>query len=152
MILLAYDGSEHARHAIATAGSLLSGRAVVAYVSPSEAQGLPAAAPDLAGSLAVPAPLPEADEQQEHARGILDEGCQLAADAGFDVQREVLHGTGARGIRETLLSAADERYISLIVVGQRGMGSPTAAVPGGVCDGLIRHSSHPVLVVPSPES
>lgn len=150
MILLAYDGSEDAGRAIATAGALVSGRAVVLHVASHESEGL-MAAPHGAGAPMGVTPLPEEREQEEaRARGVADQGRRLAADAGFDAEPQVLRGGGARGVREAILSAADEHDASVIVLGRRGMGPVTAALLGSVSDSVVRHARRPVLVVPPP--
>ncbi len=53
-----------------------------------------------------------------------------------------------RGVWETILTVADERDAEAIVVGRRGVSRLESVLMGSVSNGLVQHSSRPVLVMP----
>jgi nucleotide-binding universal stress UspA family protein len=145
-VLLAYDGSTHSRRAIDVAGGFLCGPALVVYVVSVGAPVLPAA------GAGVPAPPPdiEALERAAVQRGerVLAEGCERAAAAGFVPEPVLERGDGVRSVWEAIVRVADERDAQVIVVGRRGMSTVKALVVGSVADGVVQHTTRPVVVVP----
>jgi nucleotide-binding universal stress UspA family protein len=117
-VLLAYDGSTEAKHAIATAGELLGGHAVVvhAYATPT-ADAEVIAGPGVA--LAVdPVITAEAEQRaREQARAIVDEGVAVAGAAGFDAQPELVPGDGVHAVWNAIVALAERYDASVIVVG-----------------------------------
>lgn len=147
-ILIGYDGSGGAGHAIAEAGRMLaSARAVVVYV------WLPLSHVLLWNPLIEGAgPLEEQagmlDEQGRRAAGRLAEaGAERAREAGLSATARVAETR--HGIWRVLLACADEEDARLIVIGSHGM-SGVAAVLGSVAAGVVHHAHRPVLVVPEP--
>jgi nucleotide-binding universal stress UspA family protein len=144
--ILAYDGSEAAREAIAAAGALLGGGpALVVHVwlPPSHVllwnpliKG--------AGPLTGPAEMLDASAA-EGAQRLAAEGAEHASAAGFAAEPltvPVEHGTW-----RTLLRVARDRRVRLIVVGSHGM-SPLDVALGTVADRVTTHADRPVLMVP----
>jgi nucleotide-binding universal stress UspA family protein len=145
VIVLAYDGSDDARRAVATAGELLDGPAVALHVVMLDQMLAPAGA---TGGVALPAAdLSTESELMERGRAVAAEGAELARAAGFQAEPLIERGTGVRGVWETILSVADARDARLIVVGRRGVSRLESALMGSVSNGLAQHSARPVLVV-----
>ena len=123
-LVIGYDGSVPARHAITAAGALFRGRrAIVAHAGEREIAGEGVQAAVAAG---------------------LNAERLLVPKAPLDVVRP-------EGAAWSPLSAvADEHQAAAIVVGSRGTGALRRFVLGSVTDGLLRHARRPVLVVPEP--
>ena len=145
-VLLAYDGSDPAREAIAAAGGLLGGGpALVLHVwlPPSHVllwnpliKG--------PGPLAEPAELLD-ESATEGAQRLAAEGAGHAGACGFEAEPlavPVEHGTW-----RTLLRVAREHHARLVVVGSHGM-SPLDVALGTTADRVTTHADRPVLMVP----
>lgn len=144
-VLLCYDGSEGARHAIEVAGGLLKNHEARVFYSWESWTARARVAGAVSGSVAGMAR--ELDEiGEEQSSDLVDAGCGAAAEAGFRALPVSVRGEGAvwRGI----LDRASEQNASLIVVGSRGM-SGLSAVLGSVSHGVVHHAKRPVLVVPA---
>jgi len=137
-LLLCYDGSEGAEHAIAAAGELLRGRQAVvlncweSWVAHAPVQGMTAELDEI----------PQGLSEQTVA-----DGARLAADAGF--APEPLSARAAGAPWRAVLDAADEADAALIVLGSRGLTGLSRAL-GSVSNRLVHHSQRPVLIVPEP--
>jgi nucleotide-binding universal stress UspA family protein len=143
-LLLCYDGSEGARHAIAVAGrELLRQPALVLHSWESWV----AEAPSLAGVSAtvqgVAAELDDIADDQSADRTA--QGVQLAEQAGFDAEGLSERASGPAW--KAILDTADRHDCAAVVVGSRGLTGISAAL-GSVSNGVIHHSRRPVLVVP----
>jgi nucleotide-binding universal stress UspA family protein len=149
-ILLAYDGSEDAKHAISTAGELLRGPAVVVHVY---ATPLPATAamPGPGIALAIdPAVTVELEDQaREQADIVVREGVQLARAAGFNPEPELIPGDGVHAVWNAIVTVAEQRDVSVIVIGHRHLSWLEDKLLGSVDSGVVKHAARPVLVVPA---
>ena len=147
MILIAYDGSESASHAIAAAGEILGhGPATVLHVWDPPASFLPS---DPFGGLTTWSAEQVAELESvvlERANGIVDEGVTLARKAGFAAQGR-LESTIAATWR-AILEVADELDATLIVVGARGLPAVESMMLGTVSNAIVHHAHRPVLVIP----
>jgi len=145
IVVLTYDGSQDARRAIAVAGGLLGGRpAVVVHVQIQIPPPMIGAAPDG----------PAEDEAVERymearSRRVLEEGIDLAAKAGFEPEGVNRIADGVAGVWHAIIEVAKERDAELIVVGHRGLSRIKSALLGSVSNGVVNHSSVPVLTVPA---
>jgi nucleotide-binding universal stress UspA family protein len=148
-VILAYDGSEDAVRAIASAADLLGKREVIvqtvwtsyrATVSPGDV-GIPAA-----GAAAGSERLDE--ELAARAQRTAEEGAAAAARAGMRASAEAVVEQGS--IYRTLLDSARDRDAEAVVVGSRGQSAIRAALIGSVAMGLVHHAHVPLLVVPPP--
>lgn len=150
-VLIAYDGSDPARAAVAAAGALFGGAdAIVATVYPPP--------PSIeAGRLARPA-LPDAmiregiermrEQAEEKAQGIAQEGAQLAADAGLKATPAIHAGVSAwRALREAA-AAADA---DVVAAGTRGQGPLSRLFLGCTASSLLHHADRPLLLAPTGE-
>jgi nucleotide-binding universal stress UspA family protein len=150
-ILLAYDGSSDAQQAIATAGRLLRGPAVLAHVYASPTPPV-AAMPGPGIALAIDPAVTAEDEQRalERARAVVNEGLELARAAGFDPQPELVPGDGVHGVWNALVSLAERHDASVIVLGHGHLTWLEEKLLGRVDSSVVKHAGRPVLVVPGP--
>jgi len=128
--LVAYDGSEAAKRALALAAELTgtSGSIVVAHVA------APLGEPDFAGS-------PDVEDPEQEL---------LLAEARSAIARGGVHAATLRrrGDAATeLIAAGDELDVDLIVVGSRGRGPFTSAFLGSVSASVAGGAHAPVAVV-----
>jgi nucleotide-binding universal stress UspA family protein len=136
-ILVAVDGSDHARRAALTAARFAreigaSLTLLTVYHQPPGFEGEPDYSDDLEAAL-------------RRAEGILDvEVAAVKADGGPAVERETL--AGAQPGR-TLLDAAESGRYDLLVMGTRGLGRLQRALMGSVSAQVAAHSPIPVLIV-----
>jgi nucleotide-binding universal stress UspA family protein len=145
LIVVGYDGSEDADHAIAAAGATLPGRqALIVHVwqVPLEPGHVPAA------PIALPPMEEQRDEAARHAQGVVESGVARAREAGLEAEPITRMGAGAADVAGVLQEIAEERDAALIVVGHRGLGRLRAALLGSVSDAVVRNATRPVLVVP----
>jgi nucleotide-binding universal stress UspA family protein len=147
-ILIGFDGSRGAEHAIAQAGPLLApAPAVVVHVwLPLSHALLWNPLIEGAGPLAEQAEM--LDEQGRTAAAALAEaGAELARDAGLPATARLAETR--HGIWRVLLACADEYDARLIVIGSHGI-SAVAGLLGSVAAGVVHHARRPVFVVPEP--
>jgi nucleotide-binding universal stress UspA family protein len=120
-LMLAYDGSDAARAAVAAAARLFPGReAVIAHVWD-----------------------PAVDEHRVH--DLLDEGRALALQHGLTARTRLIPSFD--GVWQGILKAADDDDASVVVAGSRGRGAVASALLGSVSSGLVHHAERPTLVV-----
>jgi nucleotide-binding universal stress UspA family protein len=144
-VLLCYDDSENARHAIEQAGQLAANKeATVLHVWQSWVPHAPTYVPVVSGAIGSMArELDEiADEQSSELTGL---GVAAATAANFDADSVSERCNGA--VWQAILESSDRADASLIVLGSRGM-TGLSAVLGSVSHGVLHHSERPVLIVP----
>jgi nucleotide-binding universal stress UspA family protein len=145
-VVIAYDGSDHARAAIEQAGALLRFRwaVVVCVWSPIEV-----AAP--AATVAIPAGVALAGargldaDRQRRAERLAAEGAELARRASFAVETRTIGRDGPAW--RAIVDCAAELDAAAIVTGTRGRSLPAAALLGSTAEGVLHHAHRPVLVV-----
>lgn len=142
-ILVCYDGSAGAQHAIAVAGALFAGRhAVILDVGPLDLVAETYAAGSL-GASDIGNAVYEGTLEQAEA------GAVLARQAGLDAEaRAAVDAPTWRGIIEV----ADEIDAALIVLGSDGRTDLSELLEGSVSHDVAEHAGRPVLVVPSPRA
>jgi nucleotide-binding universal stress UspA family protein len=148
-ILLCYDGSPSAKHALSVAHATLgSGPVTLLHV-----WNPPAAVLADAFSLKTISNEPSTAELErlalERARAISDEGQELARQLGFAVEARLERNEGA--MWQTILNVAAETDSELIVIGTRGTTAVQSALLGSVSNAVVHNSRRPVLVVPTPD-
>lgn len=146
-VLLAYDGSDAADEAVATAGRLFAGReAVVLRVWRSPIRH------SLTGAAMVDVPAWGTREMVEDIDGIAASWAQqLAADGVALAER---HGLSARPmvaeseepVAAGILRAADELGAAVVVTGRRGRSALAGTVFGSVSSALLHAAERPLLV------
>jgi nucleotide-binding universal stress UspA family protein len=143
-ILICYDGSEDADHAIASAAALLGRRRAVVLdvASPlTTAESFAALGPMLPGEafeeMNADAALQTAATGAEHARR-----------AGFDAEaRDGIAAPTWEGIADV----ADEIDAAVIVIGSRGL-KGVRELAESLSHQVAEHATRPVLIVPPPRS
>ena len=146
-LLICYDGSEDAKHAIRQAGGLLAAKpALVMTVWP------PAASLDSfgwAGETAGMANFVELDRAgAENAGRIADEGVRFAHQAGLEAERVAIQATGP--IWKTVIETADRHDAAAIVMGSRGLTGVRSMLLGSVSNAVVHHADRPTLIVHRP--
>jgi nucleotide-binding universal stress UspA family protein len=133
-ILLAVDGSEHARKAVALALDVArKSNADVAVVHVREH------IVDIGGTWE--------QESRSRAQAILDHACEELEEAGLttrQILRRSLAGSGR--VAQEIVDTADAEDASLIVMGSRGVSDLRGLLLGSVAHKVLQLSSQPVLV------
>ena len=131
-ILVAYDGSEAAGHALTRAGEIaLRGHELtVISVVPLQASGPRSAGPIMSGDV------------EEHGRELTDAVAKLKA-AGVDAQTIEAVGHPA----ESIVDEAERGGFGLIVVGHRGHHGVARFLLGSTALRVVTHAHCDVLVV-----
>jgi nucleotide-binding universal stress UspA family protein len=145
--VVAYDGSDGARAAIAAAARLLGGRpATLVHVWNSPMRNT------LSGRALARAPMPElrqfsAEYEQyfaDAAAAVAEDGVALAREAGLDASGQTVEsGSGAW---RALAEVAAELGVAVIVAGSRGRGGLASTILGSVSSGLVHNAETPVLI------
>ena len=142
-LLLCYDGSEDARHAIQRAGELFTGRrALVVTV------WQPTVAP---GSLGFSEAAGMVDFAQldraaaEDGARIADDGVRIAQEAGLRAEPIAVEATGP--IWRTIVELADRELAATIVMGPRGLTGLRATLLGSVSNAVVHHDDRPTLII-----
>jgi nucleotide-binding universal stress UspA family protein len=145
--LIAYDGSDGARDAIAAVARLMPQRAViVAHAWPSPLQR------SFAGEELAAMPLPGGNDVTQELDDALaadglataEEGAAAAQEAGLDARALAVEAIG--GAWRALAAAARAEAAAVMVAGSRGRGALGATVLGSVSSALAHNAELPVLV------
>jgi nucleotide-binding universal stress UspA family protein len=143
-ILIAYDGSEHARHAIEFASAELGGGAaevVHAWEPLSSASSRLAVYAFVAGAGGE-----ELEYERKQAESKAEEGAELARQAGFEASAVAIQSEGP--VSAALIDYINERRPRLVVMGTRGLTGLRSVVAGSVSHSVSAHAHVPVLIVP----
>jgi nucleotide-binding universal stress UspA family protein len=146
-LLLYYDGSEHAKHAIEHAGRVLGGRTalVVTVWQPTPALGssAPAGATDN--------PLDFVDVERAAAdlgERVARDGVHIAQQAGLHAKPVAVEATGP--VWKTIVEIADRHDAATIVMGSRGLTHRRPALHASVPSAIVHHAHRPTLIIPQP--
>jgi nucleotide-binding universal stress UspA family protein len=139
-VLLGYDGSSEAAHAIARAGELFPRRRAVLVHAWSPFRNI----------WNVEAGWPNIDDGPLRlaAARTAKKGLELARAAGFDAVSLVVEAD--EGIPAAIADAAADSDAEMIVVGSRGQTGLRSLLLGSVSRALTQCSRCPVVVIPSP--
>jgi nucleotide-binding universal stress UspA family protein len=144
--VLAYDGSGPADGALRAAQDLLRPRPAslaTAWQSASYVHGLALLAVPPAVALKGADELD--DETRRRAQAVATNGAQQLGAAGWQCETAVPE---ARNVAHAIIGAADARDAAIVVTGTRGRSRVAAALLGSTAEGILRHASRPVLLVP----
>ena len=144
-LILCYDGSEDAKHAIQRASELLAARRALVLTV-----WLPAAVlgPGL-GETAVMVNFAELDRvaAEEGAR-VAEEGVQIARAVGLEAEPVAVKADGP--VWHTIVEAADRCDAAAIVMGSRGLTPLRSILLGSISTGVLHHADRPTLVIRRP--
>jgi nucleotide-binding universal stress UspA family protein len=146
-LILCYDGSEDARHAIRRAGELFAGRParVVSVWQPTAAPGGLGFAGETAGMV----DLFELDRAAAKAGdSVADEGARLAREAGLLAEPLAVQAAGP--VWKTIVELADRDDAATIVMGSHGRAGLRAMLLGSVSSAVVHHADRPTLIVRRP--
>ena len=132
-ILVAYDGSEPAGHALTRMGQIapsLNAEVTVISVVPLQPSGPRSAGPVMSGDV------------EEHGRE-LDEAVAKLKELGIEAARIEAVGHPA----ESIVDEADRGKFDLIVVGHRGLHGVARFLMGSTATRVVTHAHCDVLVV-----
>jgi nucleotide-binding universal stress UspA family protein len=148
-ILVCYDGSDRAAHAITVAGQLFPGAtATILHIwEPVE---------HIVARYAVLTPylgeeIDSADEGVEkQSTTVAQAGAKLAQDAGLNATAHSESVTTT--IWEAVIDAATKLDADVIVTGTRGLHGVREVLVGTLSHALLQHSELPVLAIPAHET
>jgi nucleotide-binding universal stress UspA family protein len=148
-LLLCYDGSEDAKHAIERAGDLFAGRhaLVVTVRRPFPAMDTVAVLGATGGMVNVV----EVERASAEIDGrVAEEGVRIAQEAGLDAEPVAIESTGP--VWETIVGVAYRHDAATIVMGSRGLTGLRSILLGSVSNAVVHHADRPTLIIPRPVS
>jgi nucleotide-binding universal stress UspA family protein len=143
-LLIGYDGSEHAKHAIRSAARLLTVRdaLVVTVWQPTSDVGAFAwygAGPNVVN-------FAELDRAGAEAGGrVAEEGAQIAREVGLRAESVAIEATPP--VWKTIVETADLHDAAAIVIGSRGLTGLRSMLLGSVSNAVVHHTDRPTLVI-----
>jgi nucleotide-binding universal stress UspA family protein len=147
-ILLCYDGSPSAKHAISVAHETLGHMpATLLHVWNSPVEFLAAAPFGTASGEGGPSIAELERLSLERAQEIAQEGNELARELGLAVDTRIERNDSS--VWQTILGVAAETDAELIVIGTHGATAVQSLLLGSVSNAVIHHSKRRVLVVPA---
>jgi nucleotide-binding universal stress UspA family protein len=146
-LVLCYDGSEDAGHAIQRAGALFPGRRALVVTA-----WQPTAVPSSLGFAGEAAGVVDFAELDRAAADdgvrLADEGARIARQAGLIAEPVAVEAAGA--VWKTIVDIADRDDAATIVMGSRGLTGLRALVLGSVSSAVVNHADRPTLIVRRP--
>lgn len=143
-VLIAYDGSEQAKVAIAEAGRILGdGRPAVVLTVREPIESYDFAG--LGGATTLdPATVSAMQEAaQNEATVVAEEGAELARAAGFEAETRVEVGPSPW---QEIVAVADQLDADVIAIGSRGRTGLKKVLLGSVASAVAQHSGRSVLI------
>ncbi len=143
-LLLCYEGSADAKHAIEHAGSVLGGRdaLVVTVWQPT---------PALRSSASAGATDSTFDFVEVHraAAGpgerVARDGVRIAQQAGLPAKPVAVEATGS--VWKTIIEIADRHDAAIIVMGSRGLTGLRPMLQGSVSSAIVHHADRPTMII-----
>jgi nucleotide-binding universal stress UspA family protein len=147
-ILIAYDGSDDAKAAIAFAGRQFPGQQAV-VLTVWERLAMTTARASAGLMMTFDQTGVEDEAVAEAMTALARQGAELARQAGLEATPRCEPDSVA--VWSTIVDVADELDADLIVTGTRGLGGVRSLLLGSTSDRVLHHARRPVLVVPGAE-
>ncbi|WP_373291578.1 universal stress protein [Nocardia camponoti] len=150
-MLIAYDGSPHAKRAIEYAGRFLAADRAILLTAWEPMVRQAARVSGMAGVMQ-PDWVPDGEREDiafTDAKEINAEGVALAGAAGMNAEARMVESRTT--IWNAIVDTADELDVDIIVAGTRGVSGLKALVHSSVAEAVLKHGHRPVLLVPPPE-
>src|SRR3954447_2560775 len=125
-LLLCYDGSEDAKHAIEHAGTVLGGRDALVVTVTFDFVDVDGAAADLGERVA-------------------RDGVRIAQQAGLHAKPVAVEATGP--VWKTIVEIADRHDAAIIAMGSRGLTGLRPMLLGSVSSAIVHHADRPTLII-----
>ena len=147
-MLICYDGSEDAKHAIERAATLVGrGRqAVVVTVWQPTADTGSMVWSDVVANMSDFVELDRA--ASAGGNRLADEGARIARAAGIEAEPIAVKATGP--VWRTIVEVADDNDAAVIVIGSRGHTGIRSLLLGSVSNAVVHHAHQPTLVIHLP--
>jgi len=150
-ILIGYDGSAHADHAIDEAARLFPGAEAVVLTAWRSVRDVARAGRAALSETVIEKATRDMDAVAEaEAKATAEAGVGRAAAAGLDARSQVVGVDGS--VAQAILEAADAPEVMTVVVGSRGRSGFRSALLGSVSNTVVQHSPKPVVVVHAREA
>jgi nucleotide-binding universal stress UspA family protein len=151
-VVVAFDGSDEARAAVASAAELFADRplVVVSVWEPGLALAMQTHPDALGTTLPPPSPADVVTVDRieaEHADSLAEAGARLARDRGASAVAVAAPDGGT--VAGTLLGVAADHDAAGVVVGSRGRGGMRSRLFGSTSRALLNDANVPVMVVRS---
>ena len=143
-LLLCYEGSADAKHAIEHAGSVLGGRdaLVLTVWQPTPALGSSASA----GATDSTFDFVEVDRAAaDLGECVARDGVRIAQQAGLHAKPVAVEATGS--VWKTIVEIADRHDAAIIVMGSRGLTGLRPMLQGSVASAIVHHADRPTLII-----
>jgi nucleotide-binding universal stress UspA family protein len=146
-LLICYDGSEDAKHAIESAGGLLADRPALVVTVWQPTASLDSFA--WSGVSADVVNFVELDRAAAEAGGrAANEGVRIAKEAGLKAEPVAIKAGGP--VWKTIVETADRFDAAAIVMGSRGLTGVRSMLLGSVSNAVVHHTERPTLVIHRP--
>jgi nucleotide-binding universal stress UspA family protein len=146
-LLLCFDGSEDATHAIERAGALFVGRPALVVTVWESTAGLGSFAG--LGATASMVNFVEFDRAAAEDGGrVAEEGVRVAREAGLEAEPLAVKATGP--VWQAIIEIADRYDAATIVLGSRGLTGIRSMLLGSVSSAVANHADRPILIIRHP--
>jgi nucleotide-binding universal stress UspA family protein len=146
-LLICYDGSDGAKHAIRTAGNLFGATRALILTVWQPTVGLGGFA--WSGAMAPMVDFVQLDRTATEGAGrVANDGARIARDAGLEAEPMAVAATEA--VWRTIVELADSEDATAIVMGSRGLTGVRSVLLGSVSTAVLHHAVQPTLVVHHP--
>jgi nucleotide-binding universal stress UspA family protein len=145
VLLVCYDGSDDAKHAISVAGRLLGGKPSLVLTVWQQTAALGSFKWSMATAEMVD--FVELDRAAaEDGDRVAGEGARIAEDAGLPAEPIAVEATGP--VWTAILEVAEREGAAVIVMGSRGLTGVRSLLLGSVSSAVAHHAHRPTLIIP----
>lgn len=145
-ILIAYDSSEQAKHALEIAArmaAIFKGELIILAVVPPEI--IPAIPADAYSGVITTSQFDYYDRSKELYQKSLEEAGKFVEEVSPDLKYELVLQEGRPSTR--IIEEAEKRAADLIILGNRGLGGISGWILGSTSRQVVDRCTKPVLVV-----